>query len=136
VKGDQIYNMWHRSSFQNNIQSLRHAKIFSFPSLMPLRNFLSSYVLTGKSPIFNKQQLIDELEERRKYHVIDFTHRVQIVQVYSGTKFIVSSLIVKWLVCLFKQVLLLLCVTHVGFIIQLCVLQHPTPQIEAHSCLP
>jgi hypothetical protein len=35
-------------SFQNNIQSLRHVGIFSYPRPMELRNFFASYVLTGK----------------------------------------------------------------------------------------
>jgi hypothetical protein len=34
-------------SFQNNIQSLRHAEIFSYPRPMKLWNFFASYVLTG-----------------------------------------------------------------------------------------
>jgi len=34
-------------SFQNNIQSLRHAGIFSYPRPMKLRNFFASYILTG-----------------------------------------------------------------------------------------
>jgi hypothetical protein len=34
-------------SFQNNIQSLRHAEIFSYPRPMTLRNFFASYVLSG-----------------------------------------------------------------------------------------
>jgi hypothetical protein len=35
-------------SFQNNIQSLWHAGIFSYPRPLELRNFFASYVLIGK----------------------------------------------------------------------------------------
>jgi hypothetical protein len=34
-------------SFQDNIQSLRHAGIFSYPRPMTLRNFFASYIFSG-----------------------------------------------------------------------------------------
>jgi hypothetical protein len=44
----QLFNLL--LSLQNNIQSLRHAGIFSYPSLKSLKYFLTSYVLLGKVP--------------------------------------------------------------------------------------
>jgi hypothetical protein len=73
--------------------------------------------LNWQSLTIIRQQLIEELEENREYRVSNSTHTLQIVQVYKGTEFAVFGLPVKWLVYLFKQVIVLLSVTRIGFII-------------------
>ena len=51
--------------FQNSIQLLWHAKIFSYPSPTSLRNFLASYVLTGKaSPSSSSYWLMNSRKAR------------------------------------------------------------------------